>query len=194
MEKYFKREKDLKSYYCYIKNNVIYKIEEISKSTNVIKCGDCVKLLDKDTIPFCTYNGEKLYFIDFIEIGDCYSVEKGFTKTIHDENGEKEVTLSEFILSYYNSKLNKLILINVNKTHPDFISVLRQNESSWSFLVQGALSNEESLDGIEQIPFSDEYFVNAKIKVITEECKRCAVEKAREYNKEISKIDIVFVD
>ena len=194
MEKYFKHEKDLKSYYCYIKNNVIYKIEEINKSTNVIKCGDCVKLLDKDTIPFCTYNGEKLYFIDFIEIGDCYSDEKGFTKTIHDENGEIEVTLSEFILKYYNSKLNESVLLNVNKTHLDFINFLRKNETSWSFLVDAALDIEESLDGIEQIPFSDIDFVDAKRKVITEECKRCAIEKAIEYNKEISKIDIVFVD
>ena len=191
MEKYFKREKDLKSYYCYIKNNVIYKIEEITKSTNVIKCENCVKLLDKDTIPFCTYNGEKLYFIDFIEIGDCYSDERGFTKTIHDENGEKEVTLSEFILSYYSSKLNETILHNVDENYKEFINTLRTNESSWFFLVNDTMSSEESLDGIGQIPFSDEDFVNAKIKVIIEECKRCAIEKAREYNKEISKIDIV---
>ncbi len=168
--------------YCFIKNNVIFKKEKL----NQVPSDSCALLLDNNVTPFFTVNGEKKYLINFIEIGDTYDEINGFKKTLHQASGDTDVSIAEWVKSYYEDRLNDEILKYITQEYSDFQTLLKNKE--WKYLITPLLDEIPIVEGIGLISLTQEEFIERKKAVIKQECINTATSKAKEYGYNITEI------
>ncbi|MBR5030076.1 MAG: hypothetical protein IKX63_03110, partial [Muribaculaceae bacterium] len=90
--------------YVFVKNGVIFKI---LKNNGGDECA--VKLTSKN-VPHITVNDQELYLDSLIEVGDVYSEESGFKKSVHCQGDEEtEMTFQDYYYSLCEKNLSSMI-------------------------------------------------------------------------------------
>lgn len=169
--------------YAYIKNEVIF---DIKNNDN----GDvCVKEINNITSPqFVAISSKGVsttyYFSNFIENGDTYDGTK-FMKTIHNYDGEEEIsadskTFSEYFESLCEDEIANVIINNYTLSYTNFVEK-PEKLGVPRYMLKLHNSDDYTLEGIHAIDFTEEYYNNAKANKVKELIFNCGKSTANQY-------------
>ena len=158
--------------YAYVKNGVIFKV------TNYDNGDSCAVKIFDENCPSITVNGKRLYLDNYIEVGDIY--ENGsFMKTVHDEeaSGEEQVTFQEFYKKECEDTIGNALVAQYTKTYDDFLNDLSQLGVPTFMFEQSS----DSVEGIEQIDFTEVYYNDSKENEVEKLALQAASDTAFKY-------------
>ena len=166
--------------YAYVKNGVIFEIKSYDN-------GDaCAVAINDETTPYVTVNNAKLYFNDYIEDGDTYTISNGFKKTIHSENEEldKEVTYQNYYRTLCEEVIANTIISNYSLEYSDFVSDLSCfGIPTWMFVQD---PNHSTVEGIDKIDFTETYYNSLKEDKIKDLIFESASNTANKYGYKLT--------
>ena len=164
----------------YIKNDVIYKISNVKNETD-----KCVVVCDEENCPKITVDGQNWYFIDWIDVGDTYTDESGFTKTIHGTGDtESGCTFPNYYRDCCVVELEKLICDSNYTEYATFKEFLRANRTVYPVYMLQDLGY--TVEGVEQIDFSESKFMESLENEIIRRAKKAANDVVRSYDYHVT--------
>ena len=167
--------------YAYVKNGVIFDIKYNDNGDS------CVVEMSEETVPYITVDGTRLYFNEYIEIGDTYSANDGFKKTIHSTDGEddKEMTYQDYYRELCIEQMSDSIIANYTMSYAEIIrNIDVLSVPCW--MVQFGCGSH-TLVGITQIPFQIDDYNTLKENKVKEFALESASKTADKYGYKLTK-------
>jgi hypothetical protein len=180
-----------------VKDDVIFNINSISKDMDAcavkVETPEDAEKLPKLTVRKADESeaDPEVFFLDcYIADGDKYNTNSGFTKVIHGEAPEDEVSFEKFYVSEIEGTLKSFI----NRYFTKEFTWLNENISkskvpAYAFKDSGYTVDEEEFT---QIEFTEEYVNKVKEEIVKEAVLDAAHKKLDFYNYEFVNGDPTF--
>ena len=159
---------------AYVKNDVIFSVKNYNDGDS------CAVKMTEDNVPFITVDGKKLYFENYIKVGDTYSNGK-FKKVIHSSEKESEKTFQVYYKGLCEEEIAKSIINQYYRDYEDFSKNLGfLGVPSYMFK-----QSEVKAEGVELINFTEAYYDEVKQNEVEKLALQAAKDKAKKYGYKV---------
>ena len=177
----------VKEKYVFVKNGVIFKILTDSNNRD-----ECAVKLTPENVPHIIVNDQEMYLDSLIEVGDVYSEESGFKKSVHCQGDETEMTFQEYYHDICEERLASMIASRAlyYETNKGFKEYLKWIKDFPLYMIKSMGYN---VDEIDQIDLTDEKYNQLKVDEVKKMVLEAAQNMAHKYGYEVTtqSIDIV---
>ena len=168
---------------AYVKNDVIFSVKNYNDGDS------CAVKMTEDNVPFITVDGKKLYFENYIKVGDTYSNGK-FKKVIHSSENESEKTFQVYYKELCEEEIAKSIINQYYRDYEDFSKNLGFLGVPSYMFKQSEVKAQMEDEEVERIDFTEAYYDKVKQNEVEKLALQAAKDKAKKYGYKVLNNDL----
>lgn len=168
---------------AYVKNDVIFSVKNYNDGDS------CAVKMTEDNVPFITVDGKKLYFENYIKVGDTYSNGK-FKKVIHSSEKESEKTFQVYYKGLCEEEIAKSIINQYYRDYEDFSKNLGFLGVPSYMFKQSEVKAQMEDEEVELIDFTKAYYDKVKQNEVEKLALQAAKDKAKKYGYKVLNDDL----